>query len=79
MKRFDCTIFVTDLLSLLVAAAIKDLRNSVLPIMASMVRHYTLVAIAQQAGAFSAMEKQNKLSGIDPQVRQPTVSIKLEK
>ena len=33
-----------------VSAAIKDLRPQVLPFMASMVRHYTMVAIAQQCG-----------------------------
>ena len=34
----------------LVAAAIKELRAQVLNFMASMVRHYTMVAIAQQCG-----------------------------
>ena len=38
------------LTGMFVAAAIKDLRPQVLPIMANMVRHYTTVAIAQQAG-----------------------------
>ncbi len=38
------------LTGMFVAAAIKDLRPQVLPFMASMVRHYTMVAIAQQAG-----------------------------
>lgn len=37
--------------------------------MAAMVRHYTMVAIAQQAGPFPVCgEKQNKLQGMDPQV-----------
>ena len=35
-----------------VAAAIKELRPSVLPFMAMMVRHYTMVAIAQQSGQY---------------------------
>ncbi len=38
------------LTGMFVAAAIKDLRPQVLPFMASMVRHYTMVAIAQQGG-----------------------------
>lgn len=36
-----------------VAAAIKELRQHVLPTMVSLVRHYTLVAIAQEAGPFA--------------------------
>lgn len=40
------------LTGMFVAAAIKDLRPQVLPLMASMVRHYTMVAIAQQAGVY---------------------------
>ena len=35
-----------------VAAAIKELRQSVLPTMVALVRHYTMVAITQQAGPF---------------------------
>ena len=41
------------LTGMFVAAAIKDLRPQVLPFMASIVRHYTMVAIAQQAGQHS--------------------------
>lgn len=33
-----------------VAAAIKELTNPVVNIMLSIVRHYTIVAVAQQAG-----------------------------
>jgi transformation/transcription domain-associated protein len=51
-----------------VAAAIKELRQSVLPTMVALVRHYTMVAIAQQAGPFSMSNKQSKLTGMDPLV-----------
>lgn len=51
-----------------VAAAIKELRQSVLPTMVALVRHYTMVAIAQQAGPFPMISKQNKLTGMDPLV-----------
>ena len=61
-----------------VAAAIKELRQSVLPTMVALVRHYTMVAITQQAGPFpvtvgggngsSLVGKQSKLSGMDPLV-----------
>ena len=51
-----------------VAAAIKELRKSVLSTMVSLVRHYTLVAISQQAGPFPMNNKQSKLTGMDPLV-----------
>ena len=51
-----------------VAAAIKELRQAVLPTMVALVRHYTMVAIAQQAGPFPMNAKQNKLTGMDPLV-----------
>lgn len=53
---------------LTVAAAIKDLRPVVLPFMISLVRHYTLVAISQQAGPFVGTRKQVKPQGMDPLV-----------
>ncbi|CAH2988559.1 unnamed protein product [Chilo suppressalis] len=43
----------TALTGMFVAAAIKELRHHVLPTMVSLVRHYTMVAIAQEAGPFS--------------------------
>lgn len=43
----------TALTGMFVAAAIKELRQHVLPTMVSLVRHYTLVAIAQEAGPFA--------------------------
>ena len=46
-----------------VAAAIKELRSSVLPTMVALVRHYTMVAIAQQAGPFPALG--SRLQGMD--------------
>nr|XP_018666778.1 transformation/transcription domain-associated protein isoform X1 [Ciona intestinalis]XP_018666779.1 transformation/transcription domain-associated protein isoform X2 [Ciona intestinalis] len=41
-------------------AVIKDLRKLALPFVAHIVRHYTLVAIAQQAGPFPITTRQNK-------------------
>ncbi|XP_060810438.1 transcription-associated protein 1 isoform X2 [Amyelois transitella] len=43
----------TALTGMFVAAAIKDLRNDVLHTMVTLVRHYTMVAIAQEAGPFA--------------------------
>lgn len=54
-----------------VAAAIKELRSSVLPTMVALVRHYTMVAITQQAGPFPARlqgldsAERSKLQGMD--------------
>lgn len=57
----------TALTAMFVAAATKDLRQSVLPTMVAVVRHYTMVAIAQQAGPFP--HKQTHMhSGLDPLV-----------
>lgn len=47
----------TALTGMFVAAAIKELRHHVLPTMVSLVRHYTLVAVAQQAGPFAGTPK----------------------
>ena len=43
-------VYQTALTSMFIAAAIKEIRQSVLPTMVSLVRHYTIVAITQQAG-----------------------------
>ncbi len=52
-----------------VAAAIKDLRTQVVPFLASIVRHYTMVAVAQQSGPFPVSgEKQSRNPGMDPAV-----------
>ena len=56
-----------------VAAAIKELRSSVLPTMVALVRHYTMVAITQQAGPFPVVTRvaaleagdRAKLQGMD--------------
>ncbi|KAI0213609.1 Transformation/transcription domain-associated protein [Lamellibrachia satsuma] len=57
------------LAAMFVAAAIKELRAQVLNFMASMVRHYTMVAIAQQCGPFPlCSEKQSHLQVMDAQV-----------
>ncbi|EAT34853.1 AAEL012951-PA, partial [Aedes aegypti] len=57
----------TALTGMFVAAATKDLRGSVLPTMVAVVRHYTMVAIAQQAGPFPHKHHQMN-SGLDPLV-----------
>lgn len=52
------------LTALFVTAAIKELRQFVLPTMVAVVRHYTMVAVCQQAGPFA----QVACSGMDPLV-----------
>ncbi|XP_033222256.1 transformation/transcription domain-associated protein [Belonocnema kinseyi] len=58
----------TALTGLFVAAAIKELRQSVLGTMVSYVRHYTMVAIAQQAGPFVLTGRHGRMHGQDPLV-----------
>lgn len=53
------------LTGMFVAAAIKELRQVVLPFMVSLVRHYTLVAISQQCGPINLGGRQHKLQGMD--------------
>lgn len=65
LNHFDLQMAVTGMF---VAAAIKELRQLVLPTMVSLVRHYTMVAIAQQAGPFALSAKQSMLGGMDPLV-----------
>ena len=49
-----------------VAAAIKELRTSVLNTMVVLVKHYTMIAIAQQAGPFPAVgTRLARLNGMD--------------
>ncbi|XP_015602005.1 transformation/transcription domain-associated protein [Cephus cinctus] len=55
----------TALTGLFVAAAIKELRHSVLGTMVSLVRHYTMVAIAQQAGPFYSTGRPIRSQGQD--------------
>ncbi|XP_060086157.1 transformation/transcription domain-associated protein-like [Ylistrum balloti] len=56
------------LTGMFVAAAIKELRQTVLTFMACMVRHYTMISISQQCGPFPVGEKQSKLHGMDTQI-----------
>lgn len=55
---------------ILVAAAVKELQTNVnvVPFMLSLVRHFTLAMIAQQAGPFMLGEKAGKLVGTDAYV-----------
>lgn len=57
----------TALTAMFVAAATKDVRQSVLPTMVAVVRHYTMVAIAQQAGPFPHKHIMMN-NGLDPLV-----------
>lgn len=59
----------TALTGMFVAAAIKELRHLVLPTMVALVRHYTMVAIAQQAGPFAITQRKGPSgTGLDPLV-----------
>ncbi|KAA0197800.1 hypothetical protein HAZT_HAZT001767 [Hyalella azteca] len=53
------------LTAMLVTAAIKELSKQVLRTVVSVVRHYTMVAVVQQAAPFNV---QNKIQGMDPYV-----------
>lgn len=57
----------TALTAMFVAAATKELRQSVLPTVIDIVRHYTMVAIAQQAGPFPLKHNQS-YNSLDPLV-----------
>ncbi|KAL3832377.1 hypothetical protein ACJMK2_024027 [Sinanodonta woodiana] len=63
------------LTGMFVAAAIKELRQTALPFMACMVRHYTMIAISQQCGPFPVGEKQNKLQGMDTHILIDALSV----
>lgn len=57
--------------AMFVAAAIKELRQAVLPTMVSLVRHYTLLAVVQQAGPFPVLvpgRSAQRIQGMDPLV-----------
>ncbi|XP_072379030.1 transcription-associated protein 1 [Diabrotica undecimpunctata] len=58
----------TALTGMFVAAAIKELRETVIPALVSLVRHYTMVAVAQQSGAFAYSPEPNKQVTLDPLV-----------
>ncbi|XP_013100353.2 transcription-associated protein 1 [Stomoxys calcitrans] len=55
------------LTGMFVASATKDLREFVIPIMLAIARHFTMIAIAQQAGPFP-VKQYYSLNGIDPLV-----------
>lgn len=44
-----------------VAVAIKELNNQVFQTMVKVVRHYTMIAVAQQAGSFAITNRQVSL------------------
>ncbi|KAJ8314001.1 hypothetical protein KUTeg_008562 [Tegillarca granosa] len=58
---------VNDIVPVL-AAAIKELRQTALPFMGGMVRQYTMISISQQCGPFPVGDKQSKLHGMDTQI-----------
>jgi transformation/transcription domain-associated protein len=58
----------TALTGMFVAAAIKELRQPVVALMVAVVRHYTMVAVAQQSGAFASAPKHNEQVALDPLV-----------
>lgn len=51
-----------------VAASIKELQSGVVPFMTSLVRHFTMALVAQQAGPFMLGDKFSKLQGTDAYV-----------
>ncbi|XP_072179557.1 transformation/transcription domain-associated protein-like [Diadema setosum] len=70
------TCFQNALTSMIVSATIKDLRPSSLPFMMNVVRHITLVAVAQQAGPLpTAHSRQKSLNdNMDPHVLVDAIS-----
>ncbi|XP_049825027.1 transcription-associated protein 1 isoform X2 [Aethina tumida] len=58
----------TALTGMFVGAAIKELRQSVIQALFSVVRHYTMVAVAQQSGAFAQQPRPNRQVALDPLV-----------
>ncbi|CAH0549746.1 unnamed protein product, partial [Brassicogethes aeneus] len=58
----------TALTGMFIGAAIKELRQSVIHVLFSVVRHYTMVAVAQQSGCFAYSPRPNKQVALDPLV-----------
>lgn len=58
----------TALTAVFVAAATKELRQFAVPRMVAVVRHYTMVAIAQQAGPFPYKHHSQSSNELDPMV-----------
>nr|XP_022907724.1 transformation/transcription domain-associated protein [Onthophagus taurus] len=56
----------TALIGMFVAAAIKELRYPALQTMYAIVRHYTMVAVAQQSGLFAVNPTPNEQIPLDP-------------
>ncbi|XP_060534319.1 transcription-associated protein 1 [Cylas formicarius] len=56
------------LTGMFIGAAIKELRQHAVPAFVSLVRHYTMVAVAQQSGAFAYSPRPNKQIDLDPLV-----------
>lgn len=66
---------LTAMTGLFVAAEIKELRSSTLSAVVSIVRHYTMIAIAQQAGLFCWTEREIRTQGQDPLVLIDALSV----
>lgn len=56
------------LTAMFLAAAIREVRQTVMPFMYSVVRHYVMVAVSQQSGPINLGGRQHKLQGMDPLV-----------
>lgn len=53
---------------MIIGAAIKELRQPAMQTFVLLVRHYTMVAVAQQCGAFAYTPEPNKQIDLDPLV-----------
>lgn len=62
------TVQLNAVTGMLVAVDIKELRPSILNTVVSVVRHYTMIAIAQQAGLFCWTKREIHTQGQDPLV-----------
>jgi len=60
LKVWNYYVFICYIFVVAVCAVIKDLRKIALPFVAHIVRHYTLVAIVQQAGPFPVTERHRR-------------------
>lgn len=70
------TIHQNALTGLFFASAVKELSQMVIPTMLSLVRHYTMVAIAQQSGPFALTEHQSlQGAGLDALVLIDAIAI----
>lgn len=69
------TVQLNAVVGMFVAADIKELRSSILSTVVSVVRHYTMIAIAQQAGLFCWTEREIHTQGQDPLVLIDALSV----